>query len=403
MEVARKRIRKDFAPLNLAMSLVCVTPNSPTRQVFNALNNEWEPDRSVSPTVILPNIVAAAGDGSWDNGVVNTMLASMVWKVDGVDISTIGEWTGKYTIQNSGITKGSLSITRNLYPNERFALSFEAVIPDTRFGINVPVKVDGVTLSTSDKSDDDYSVSIGEDQVIRYNPFLDKLLLYDYKVAHGIIEASEPVRAEALDENAYERDIPIVVHKGANVITTGFTVALFKVSGTNLVEVGATDYEVTELTTAGIAMDLRLVTKADYMLKVMVDDSEVARKQFSVNRGAPKFLGEVVSGAAINPGQISAFNKAMISQNGVIVPYAEAILKIIWKTEAYDAVSGKKTVTHNEGDTTVIDLNKAGVGSTYLDDWMDVYFEAEQKPQMKVAVDETDEILTDGSNILIFN
>ena len=55
-------------------------------------------------------------------------------------------------------------------------------------------------LTTVDKSEDTYGLSIGDSQIIQYNPFLDKLLLYDYKVANNLISASTANRNAALDE-----------------------------------------------------------------------------------------------------------------------------------------------------------------------------------------------------------
>ena len=71
-----------------------------------------------------------------------------------------------------------------------FELYFEGLIADTRLGVNIPVKTDSIMLTTVDKSEDTYGLSIGDSQIIQYNPFLDKLLLYDYKVANNLISAS---------------------------------------------------------------------------------------------------------------------------------------------------------------------------------------------------------------------
>lgn len=402
MEANKKRIRKDFAPLNIVSNLICSTPNSPVMQVYNALNGEWEPDRYVSPTAIFPVVNAAATDGSWTNGPANNLLANMVWKVDGVDISTIPAWVGKYTIETSGNNRGQLTITRNLYPSERFRLSFEAVIPDNRFGINVPVKADGISLSTSDKSVDDYSLSISEDQIIKYNPFKDRLLIYEYKVAKGLVAYSDAERLAAIDYNAYERSINVTVNKGPSIITTGFTLKLYKISGSTLTEVGTSDYEVLSLTNSLVKLDLRLIEKADYMLKVFVLSKEMAHKQFSVGRAYPKIIGDVASGSSINPGEISHCNKALISCDGDIVRYPEAMLSILWKTETYDAANGTKTVVHNEGEQALVNLKNAGVGDTEIDDWMNIFFEATQKGAMNIASDESgNTLINESGNILI--
>ena len=63
MESGKKRIRLEFAPLNVAVSMVLLTPNSPLVQVCNTLINQYEPDRTLTPTVVLPQVVANASDG----------------------------------------------------------------------------------------------------------------------------------------------------------------------------------------------------------------------------------------------------------------------------------------------------------------------------------------------------
>ena len=68
-------------------------------------------------------------------------------------------------------------------------------------------------LTTVDKGEDTYGLSIGDSQIIQYNPFLDKLLLYDYKKKQFYTISASTNRNAALDENSYERTIPLVVTK----------------------------------------------------------------------------------------------------------------------------------------------------------------------------------------------
>ncbi len=222
IESEKKRIRKEFQPLTIAVSLKIMTPNSPANQVYNPVANEYDPDRGVTPLVILPEVIANAADGSWDMPYVNSLLAEMNWFVNGKNLSAISSWNGKYSIDTVGDTRGAITISRNVAPGESFELHFEGVIADTRLGVNIPVKTDSIMLTTVDKSEDTYGLSIGDSQIIQYNPFLDKLLLYDYKVANKLISASTANKNAALDENSYERTIPLMVTKGVNKITTGY-------------------------------------------------------------------------------------------------------------------------------------------------------------------------------------
>ena len=45
IESEKKRIRKEFQPLTIAVSLKIMTPNSPANQVYNPVANEYDPDR----------------------------------------------------------------------------------------------------------------------------------------------------------------------------------------------------------------------------------------------------------------------------------------------------------------------------------------------------------------------
>ena len=150
MESQKKRIRRDYAPLTVMTGLVCTTPLSPVTQVYNSAINEWEPDRTLTPTVVHPDVTAHAKDGSWKTPQANASLASMVWKVNGVDISTLNEWQGLYEINLVGATRGDITIRKNLQPGSYLELSFEAVLADNRLGVNIPIICDPIVLSTVD-------------------------------------------------------------------------------------------------------------------------------------------------------------------------------------------------------------------------------------------------------------
>ena len=400
MESVKKRIRKDFQPLTIAVSLKIMTPNSPASQVYNSENGEYEPDRGVTPLVILPEVIANCTDGSWNTPYANELLSEMKWYINGKEASTVASWNGKYSIDTVGSTRGAITINRNVSPGESFELHFEGVVADTRLGANIPVKTDTITLSTVDKSEDEYSLSIGDDQIIRYNPFEDALLLYDYKVANGLTTASTSARNAALNENAYERSISVSVHKGDTLLAAGYTLNLYNIgSGGVLTQLTTAKHEIIALTLTKITMDLRLIEKGDFLLVVNVGGKEKARKQFSINRVYPKFDIEPVSGVSINPGETTHYNKVMVHYNGNIVPVPAPILKMVWFTDTENLTG----VQHNEGTETVITLSRTGIGNTYLDDWLDIYVEAEQKPIFKVMTDASGTEYTDKSGNVYIN
>ena len=90
----------------------------------------------------------------------------------------------------------------------------------------------------------------------------------------------------------------------------------------------------------------------------------------------------------------------MVDCDGNTVDCPECIVKIIWKTDS----STLTDVTHGEGGEIVFQLSATGIGETYLDDWLDVYCEGDQKPCHSVATDESGDELTDeNGDTLIFN
>lgn len=401
MESGKKRVRLEFAPLNVAHSMVVLTPNSPLVQVYNAILNQWEPDRTLTPTVLLPQVVANASDGSWGEPHSNSFLANIKWLANGVDITTITEWQGKYEIGSVGSTKGQLTIKRNLLPGERISLVFTAVLVDRRTGVNHPIEMDPEVLSCSVKSQDQYSIGIGDSQIIQYNPFKDKLAIYEYQVAQGLIAPSTALRNAALDENSYLRDIPVTLYRGEEPITSGFNLKYYRVnSDLTLTEMSLTDDEVLAMNNSHIVLDLRLVTKEDYLVRAFADSHQVAQMQFSVNRVYQKFRIRPTNGIAVSPSDKDRCDVAMVDCDGNIVDYPEVMLQMIWKTDTA-ALKGK---VHNEGQRTAFMLASTGIGNNYTNDWLEVYVEADHKKAHKIATDTNGNIYTDASgNKYIFN
>lgn len=401
METGRKRIRREFAPLTVSVAISCESAYSPMMQVYNAASQEYEPNRLVTPTIIRPIVNAHAADGTWPIPTANGSLANMHWYVNGVDISLLDDWVNLYDIDGAGATRGSLTVRRNVTPNERLSLHFEADLVDKRLGVTIHIKTDPVILSTVDKSEDLYGISIGEDRNIRYSPFDDKLLLYEYKVAHGIIPESSSAESQARNGNEYYRTIPIQVYLADTLLSTGYTVKLFKIGANlSLTEVSETDYEVVSVSATSIILDLRLIEKADYMIKAYVDDVEKAKVQISIERIYRNFTCTPTNETGIHPGQTARFDIALVNCDGKAVEYPGSIIKIIWHTDTAKRIN----LVHNEGGTTVFQLKDTGVGENDGDNWIDVYVEAIQKEIHSVAIDEEGNIFADADgNIYIFN
>lgn len=401
MEVQKKRIRKEFQPLSVAVSLKILSPGSPTNQVFDAYSGEFEPDRRVTPLILFPEVIANVSDGSWDNHYANLLLSELKWYVNGEDISTLSLWEGKYKIETQGNLRGAITISRNIASGENCEIHFSGIIADMRLGVNIPVKSDSMMLITTDKSQDSYSISIGESQIVRYNPFIDRLLIYDYQVANGIIVASDNERKKVLDENSYERLIPISVHKGAIKVTSGVSIEIFEVdTDGNLILIDTSlSLDIISLTLESLLLDLRMIEKKDYLLMVKEEGREKARIQFSVNRVYPSFTCVPAASASINPGETIYINTAMVECGGSIIRVPEPIIQMIWFTDS----ANKAEVQWQEGVKGVFELQKTGIGNTYLDDWIDIYIRAKQKKSFTVVADSDDVEYTDSNGNVYIN
>ncbi len=403
-----KRIRIDYAPLNVAVSVECLTPDRPALQVYDSTKSsgeEYNPDREVNASEFWPRVEAHAADGSWANQYANILLTEMHWFVNDVDIATLSDWAGQYEIDESTTNyRGRLTVRKNVPPSTQYALRFEAVIADTRLGTRVPIKTEEFLLTTEDVSEDRYSLSIGDDQIIKYNPFKDKLHLYDYKVAQGKTSASASAEAAATDENAYKRTIAVTVYRGGEVVTGGFTLKLYRVNAAESyteMTVG-TDRELVALSNASFTLDLRLVTKADYMVRAVLTDSKMPnpQMQFSVARIYQSYRPSPTNGTAILPSDEQRYDEVIVNSEGNVVEEPGSILKIDWL-----ATSATKTdLPLNEGHKTIFTIAKTGIGKTYEDNWLDIGVDCEIKPAYDVAVDESGNTLTDeNGNVLIFN
>ena len=368
------RIRRAFAPLNTAQSIVCVSGGSPTTQVYNVANSSYEPNRANTPCVLHPDITAYASDGTWKYQQANAVLANMVWLVNGKDISKV--WAASdYSINQDGATRGDLTIFRNVAVAERFALRFKADIVDYRTNVNVPILTDEVVLNTVSKSDDAYSMALDDDETIIYNPVLDRLLLYDYKVAHGMIAASDDVRNSCFDENAYLRKIPLHIYKGMN--------------------------EVLAINTSYIALDLRLIDSASYVIKAYVGDAEVCNKQISVSRTYPKYSVSAGQNVDISPGVDNRQQIALVNSEGNIVECPANVLKLNWSTIAQNA-GATTTRQWQEGDTAIFNISDTGLGET-ADDELEIRCDAEYKPSFDFFSDGSEPLVNENGEYLIGN
>lgn len=416
MKTERVRLRRTFASLTVATSMICQTgSSSPLTQVYDGDNNSYEPDRGGtvggvgSPCMVRPIIELNADDGSMVNARGNQYLAtsSMKWFVNGVDISTIEAWNNGYSINTAAdYRRGTLTIYRNVPIGERCELTFEGDINDPRTNDNIHVSAGSVTLRTTDKSNDEWSMSILVDPAFEYDPLLDKLLLYDYLVAHGLQVASESDEAAADDVTSYRLSVPVEVRRGAVLQSGGYTLELYRVNrstgaltqiqATTITESGGVKSveasEVTAMTATQVDFDLRLIEQEEYLLIAKAGSKEVCRGSFGLLRKEGDYKLTPVNAAGVAPSDVLRLDVIQGRYDGKVLEHPAFAIRIIWKTQA----AGSTTVmTHNEGETTEYNVGQAGLGLTYSDAELDQWVESEHKGVYGIAQSSS----ADGSKV----
>lgn len=399
MPIVSNKANRIFAPLDIAKSVVCASPKSPFMQTM--AGDKFFPDRTQSgyECIAYPQINATAKDDSWDSKKSNMSLANMVWKVstgtEWKDISKINAWSGKYSIDTSNTSnRGTLTIRRNLSSNDKQQLIFEADLYDYRTNSVVHLITDPITLYTADKGADTYGMGIREDTDISYNPFLDKLALYEYKVANNIISASTEARSACFDGNQYECHIPIDVYKSKDRITSGFSIELYRGTTKMSASSAASPNEIISISTSEIVLDLRLVEKNNYTIKAVINGKAVAQFQFSASRFYPSFnQPKFMVCNDIEWGKIYRSNKAILEYNGRGVEYPNRIVELQWHTEATNGniVTSK---SWQEGDSCYFSIKESGLGDVESD-YLEEQIEYGQRPANDYLLDEGDNYLLD--------
>ena len=238
----RGHTRVKFEPLNVSCSLVCLTPQAPMAQVVNTTLSpiEYEPDRSVAPTLILPEVRAIDLDNVFQHGAVNQYLTldSLEWTVDGKSINSV--WTEGVDyeiIKTEDDTRGALKVFKNLGASEKAVLHFKGKFLDWRTGIIIDVDSGDAALTCTDKGDDIMDCHIDK-PVVEYDPLFDDLLLYDYKMARGI--PVNGARADYINGKSFEQTVNVVLTDGTKecaTIPAGISMKLVKLgSDTALVD-----------------------------------------------------------------------------------------------------------------------------------------------------------------------
>ena len=412
---AKKRIRRDYAPLNVALSVYNVTPNSPYVQVYNPETNEFEPDRSITALVLKPVLKANATDGSLDKELDNASMAIPTWYVNGVALAD-SVLAGYSTLLNGEDSeRGTLIIKYNVKPGTQLELHMTSYLNDPRTGRNIFVQTESIILSTTEKSDDSYQISMEDAACQPYNPINDMRLLVQFKDAHDLpVTSGERTKANSGVTN-YLRNIKFGLWRGKNKTTTAeFRCYAMTDSGLGTLlastDSGIIADEIVEFDKQHIVIDMRMVEKAiNYAIVAVVKranaagvptDKIVAVQPLGIKRHYPKINLALKNECNFASTDKYHSNEIVVSCRGKVLKQPGAFLSTVWKTDS-NGITGLK---HSESSKARIRLADCGMGSTESTAWLDVNAEVDYKTKYYIATDESGNILTDESgNELIFN
>lgn len=410
----RTHTRVKFEPLTVSCSLVCLTPQSPATQSINTtlIPIEYEPDRTVSPTVIFPDVRANDIDNVFKHGSANEYLSldTLKWKVDGKDIGSVWTVGTDYEIvTDASDIRGALRVKKNLAANEKAVLRFFGEFVDWRTGIVYKVESDEMALTCTDKGENAIQCHVDK-TLIEYDPLFDDLLLYDYKVANNIpVQGS---RESYKNGKSFEQTVNVLLTSGTTELTTlptGTTMRLVKVGSTTpIVAKSEANPEVTGISFPNISFDMRLVSKAEYSVQFLQNSKVIASATIGLHTSTtmPTF-GKPAYSADIAASQTEYFNSVMLNLSDRMVEYPELYYLIEWFTQAKYNDNGtwkyaaEKTWQRGVNmEAAVADL---GIGITHNDSYFDIWFDVNPHHACELVADEDNAVLTDEEGVMLID
>ena len=410
----RTHTRVKFEPLTVSCSLVCLTPQSPATQSINTtlIPIEYEPDRTVSPTVIFPDVRANDIDNVFKHGSANEYLSldTLKWKVDGKDIGSVWTVGTDYEIvTDASDIRGALRVKKNLAANEKAVLRFFGEFVDWRTGIVYKVESDEMALTCTDKGENAIQCHVDK-PLIEYDPLFDDLLLYDYKVANNIpVQGS---RESYKNGKSFEQTVNVLLTSGTTELTTlptGTTMRLVKVGSTTpIVANSEANPEVTGISFPNISFDMRLVSNAEYSVQFLQNSKVIASATIGLHTSTtmPTF-GKPAYSADIAASQTEYFNSVMLNLSDRMVEYPELYYLIEWFTQAKYNDNGtwkyaaEKTWQRGVNmEAAVADL---GIGITHNDSYFDIWFDVNPHHACELVADEDNAVLTDEEGVMLID
>lgn len=382
MAISRKTIHKIFEPLVTTVSTV--VEGNPS-QIYNTLLNEWTPNRSTSPLYIQPKVVAttSSNDKSWANGDHIAEVREGQWYANGIPIGSVESLAGMYTIDTSKTdTNYRLTFKKNLTPGEHYDFVFKGRFADTRNNTWVPVQTDPVPVTVSENAPNEWDLSVVHDTSIKYKPLSDLLKEYDWKVANGIISASDVERNKCLDGNQYELKMPIIISYGSAVVKSSHALwshlSIHLYICQNGTEILADEVPfVRGLSKEEIVLDQRLIPDGTVLcLKLFFDERLCGSEYLTFSLVIDKYFCDPANEGDYAGTSLYRHDRAICvnKSSGREMKYPEAYLKMEWYTDSQNAIE----VYHGEGETIIMEYARINIGSDQL---FDVYIKSRIKAQ----------------------
>jgi len=406
----RTHTRVKFEPLTVSCQLRCITPDSTAAQSVNTTLSpvEYEPDRTVSPTVILPDVRAVDPDGVFDHGAANEHLSidSMEWTVNGKPIADVWTASTDYEIvTEADDTRGCLRIKKNLTAGETAALRFKGQFLDWRTGNVYQVESDDLPLTCTDKGANAVSCSVDK-PIIEYDPLYDDLLLYDYKAANGYAVTGHK------DGKSFEQDVTVVFTDGLTSLSAlpdNITMRLVELGADTAITAGSEAHpEVTAIAYPTISFDMRMIDKGEYEVQFVKVGEVVANATIGLHTNAtmPTF-GKPLRGADIAASQTEYFNSALLNLADRAVECPELYYMIQWRTQAKYNDNGTykyaDAITWQRGENMEAAVADLGIGVTRNDSFFDLWFDVDAHAACQLVSDESGETLTDEDGAMLID
>lgn len=395
-----------------------MTEYSPAAQSIVVLNGAetYDPNRQLTPTIVLPEVRAIDPDNIFKHGSANEYLSldTMQWYIDGEPIED-SDWVAgtDYSIDTSETDyRGALRINKNLPASTQVVLSFKGSFLDWRTGIPYTVESDTLMLVTTDKGDDVLACSVDKPCIV-YDPLYDDLLLYEYKVARGI--AVTGTRADHIDGKSYEQTVTVLLTRGneafnasgaaEHALPSDITMRVVRLgSSTALVPNSETAPELMAATYPTVKFDMRMIASGEYEVQFLKNGAIVARATIGMSTGTTMpSTGKGARAADLSASESVYQNRAMVSLSDRLVDYPELYYLLQWYTQAHVASVNNGVTTWvyaaakswQRGEHMICGIEELGIGMTVNDSFFDCWFNVDAHASRELCLDDENVVLTD--------